>query len=78
MCISSPQECWRAPLVRLDLITLILFGEGCKLLNSALMMEAVSTCETLVNLYETTRQNNAEDSRFRNYVVFPNLLSCIM
>jgi hypothetical protein len=28
----------------------------------ALMMEAVSTSETLVNFYQTTRRNNPEDS----------------
>jgi hypothetical protein len=27
------------------------------------MMEAASTSETSVNLYQTTRRNNAEDSR---------------
>jgi hypothetical protein len=29
------------------------------------MMEAVRTCETLVNLHQSTRRNNPEDSHFR-------------
>jgi hypothetical protein len=29
----------------------------------AVMMEAVSTSETLVNFYQTSRRNNPEDSR---------------
>jgi hypothetical protein len=33
----------------------------------ALMMEAARTSETLVNLYQTTRRYNPEDSHLRNY-----------
>jgi hypothetical protein len=32
----------------------------------AMMMEAVSTSQTSVNLYEITRRNNPEDSRLHN------------
>jgi hypothetical protein len=31
----------------------------------ALMMEAASTSETLVNFYQTTRHNNPEDSHLQ-------------
>jgi hypothetical protein len=31
----------------------------------ALMMEAASTSETLVNFYQTTRRNNPEDSHLQ-------------
>jgi hypothetical protein len=34
--------------------------------STALMMEAVSTFETLVSLYQTTRRNALEDSRHEN------------
>jgi hypothetical protein len=33
----------------------------------ALMMEAARTSETLVNLYQTTRRYNPEDSHLRTY-----------
>jgi hypothetical protein len=35
----------------------------------ALMMEAASTSETLVNFYQTTRLNIAEDSHLKDFVV---------
>jgi hypothetical protein len=35
---------------------------GSKYLSNALMLEAASTSETLVNFYQTTRRNNPEDS----------------
>jgi hypothetical protein len=33
----------------------------------ALMMEAAKTSETLVNVYQTTRRNNPEDSHLRTH-----------
>jgi hypothetical protein len=39
--------------------------------GDALTMEAVSTSETLVNVYQTTRRNNPEDSHLTvNHVRF--------
>jgi hypothetical protein len=37
-----------------------------KYLFNALMMEAVSTSEKLVNVYQTTRHNNPEDSHLHS------------
>jgi hypothetical protein len=34
-------------------------------LDIALMMEAVSSSQKLVNIYETTRRNNPEDSHLQ-------------
>jgi hypothetical protein len=34
----------------------------------ALMMEAASTSETLVNFYQTTRRNNPEDSHLQGFI----------
>jgi hypothetical protein len=36
----------------------------------ALMMEAVQTCETLVNLYQPTRRYNPEESIFQRKIGF--------
>jgi hypothetical protein len=47
------------------------FKGTCHLLfqdDDALMMEAASTSETSVNLYQTTRRNNPEDSHFLHSV----------
>jgi hypothetical protein len=52
--------------------------EGCYFWAIALMMEAVSTSETLVNFYQTTRRYIPEDSHFysrrreqlKSYMVF--------
>jgi hypothetical protein len=45
-------------------------------------MEAASTSETLVNVYQTTRRYNPEDSYFkkiRHYDVYlPSVIACIL
>jgi hypothetical protein len=38
---------------------------------SLMMMQAASTCETLVNIYQTTRRNIAEDSHLYNRLYEP-------
>jgi hypothetical protein len=35
--------------------------------RGALMMDAVSTSETLVNVYQTTRRNNPQDSHLHTH-----------
>jgi hypothetical protein len=42
----------------------------------ALMMQAASTFETSVNIYQTTRRNNPEDSRLHVPVAVDFVLSC--
>jgi hypothetical protein len=39
----------------------------------ALVMEAGSTCETSVNLYQTTRRNNPEDSHLQYVTVLTGM-----
>jgi hypothetical protein len=45
----------------------------CSLSATALMMEAVSTCETSVNFYETTRLSNPEESHLHASQLEPEM-----
>jgi hypothetical protein len=47
-------------------VSVVLTASIIRVINIALMMEAVSTSETLVNLYQTTRRNIPEDSNLHN------------
>jgi hypothetical protein len=44
----------------------------------ALMMEAASTSETLVNLYQTTRRNNPEDSHLQVTHIVTTILKTML
>jgi hypothetical protein len=43
-------------------------------MSKALMMEAASTSETLVNFYQITRRYNPEDSHLHHKIILPSRL----